>query len=838
MTLTQTQAKAVPSTSPFAPHRDALLQRKCACGGPAGLSGQCEECQRARFLGTNRVRLQTKLAVGERGDRYEQEADRIAAQMLASEGPRRAENGTGHISRDGHWPVGPTAPANVPPIIHEVLNSPGQPLDEGTRSFFEPRFGHDFSQVRVHADSKATESAKAVDAFAYTVAPHIVFSRDHFAPSSLAGRSLIAHELTHIVQQSQSSALTIATSAAPVPAPGIEASAIPALANPQIRPSQAAGMAMLQRSPAPAEPKKQPTDDELRELLNRFDPGAPVVLYHVDAGGALTKNIQEKGRNFSLSTGGEFNLTTTVEARTGFKGGRGLNNIIAFYLNSRFVSLLQELALSQRGAGAVQDLFTFLARLLQDRKTNAPILAVPRFTFEGGGRGQGRALFGTGDYNVAIRSFKGVTEWNRLFKLSIQRIEHLRYEGSLPPGNRLVLVGQLYPVLTTADPGGTPSAPGPGVEGDLPTFSLASGAGSLISDRGSGIKPPAPGAESGETPPSPVSAARPPLPGPVSRQTPLLTDRTRESSSPGSASGGSGGPTARDVIGSSPGKMVSAPQPSPEGKETSSLAEGGIASPVSAERPLLPDPVSRQTPLLTDRTRESSSPGSASGGSGGPTARDVIGSSPGKMVSAPQPSPEGKETSSLAEGGIASESSLARESITKALGERLNEPTSASALGLISEKGEAAVNVGALVVDVAARKLADYITGLQTGKAQDAVSKLIPQILSKVKNRPDLGIIITVAYSQQTPDVFGVDAEAPRTFLWASFDLVPGLTLREAQSHFDTIYPEPVEGELRDYRYEWLPPSSSTESPQNWHSVQWNQSKSWFSRLKEWVQGG
>ena len=124
------------------------------------------------------MRLQTKLAVGERGDRYEQEADRIAAQMLASEGPRRAENGTGHISRDGHWPVGPTAPANVPPIIHEVLNSPGQPLDEGTRSFFEPRFGHDFSQVRVHADSKATEFRKGGRCFCVYRGPsHRLFAR-------------------------------------------------------------------------------------------------------------------------------------------------------------------------------------------------------------------------------------------------------------------------------------------------------------------------------------------------------------------------------------------------------------------------------------------------------------------------------------------------------------------------------------------------------------------------------------------------------------------------------------------------------------------------------------
>jgi len=89
----------------------------------------------------------------------------------------------------------------APPIVHDVLRSPGQPLDKAARSFFEPRFGHDFSQVRVHADHTAAASAKAVHALAYTVGSNVVFGAGHYAPTSGEGRRLLAHELTHVVQQ-------------------------------------------------------------------------------------------------------------------------------------------------------------------------------------------------------------------------------------------------------------------------------------------------------------------------------------------------------------------------------------------------------------------------------------------------------------------------------------------------------------------------------------------------------------------------------------------------------------------------------------------------------------
>ncbi len=92
-------------------------------------------------------------------------------------------------------------PVSAPPIVQEVLRSPGARLDESTRAFMEPRFGADFSQVRVHSDAKAAESARSVSALAYTVGSDLVFNSGQFSPGSTTGRQLLAHELTHVVQQ-------------------------------------------------------------------------------------------------------------------------------------------------------------------------------------------------------------------------------------------------------------------------------------------------------------------------------------------------------------------------------------------------------------------------------------------------------------------------------------------------------------------------------------------------------------------------------------------------------------------------------------------------------------
>lgn len=97
--------------------------------------------------------------------------------------------------------INPSPVHEVPPIVHEVLRSPGQPLDAVTRAYMEPRFGHDFSGVRMHTDEKAAESARAVNALAFTVGRDVVFGAGQYAMETNAGKNLIAHELMHVIQQ-------------------------------------------------------------------------------------------------------------------------------------------------------------------------------------------------------------------------------------------------------------------------------------------------------------------------------------------------------------------------------------------------------------------------------------------------------------------------------------------------------------------------------------------------------------------------------------------------------------------------------------------------------------
>jgi|GEM_PF-4239177 len=97
--------------------------------------------------------------------------------------------------------VNQTNVSEVPAIVHEVLRSPGQPLDAATCAFMEPRFDHDFSQVRVHTDAKAKASAQAVNALAYTAKNNVVFDAERYAPETISGKQLLAHELTHVIQQ-------------------------------------------------------------------------------------------------------------------------------------------------------------------------------------------------------------------------------------------------------------------------------------------------------------------------------------------------------------------------------------------------------------------------------------------------------------------------------------------------------------------------------------------------------------------------------------------------------------------------------------------------------------
>jgi hypothetical protein len=130
----------------------SVLQRKCACGNHTVAGSKCSECA------DGKMKLQRKA-------------------------------------------INHSDESEVPAFVPEALRASGQPIDRGTRSFFESRLGHDFSHVRVHTDGAASESAEALNAHAFTVDRHILFGAGKYSPGTSEGRGLLAHELTHVVQQ-------------------------------------------------------------------------------------------------------------------------------------------------------------------------------------------------------------------------------------------------------------------------------------------------------------------------------------------------------------------------------------------------------------------------------------------------------------------------------------------------------------------------------------------------------------------------------------------------------------------------------------------------------------
>lgn len=129
----------------------SVLQRKCDCGNHA-MGSNCDDCAKKKSL------LQRKAAYG----------------IESSEAPS---------------------------VVNEVLRSTGQPLDAATRAFMAPRFGHDFSRVRVHTDGRSDDAAHAINAKAFTLGQNIVFAAGQYQPHSPLGINLLAHELTHTIQQ-------------------------------------------------------------------------------------------------------------------------------------------------------------------------------------------------------------------------------------------------------------------------------------------------------------------------------------------------------------------------------------------------------------------------------------------------------------------------------------------------------------------------------------------------------------------------------------------------------------------------------------------------------------
>jgi hypothetical protein len=197
-TMSQLSASSVAKAAPVG-SAVSLLQRKCACGSSASeLTGECDECRSERLLG-----MQRRPVVGGCTDPLEAEADRAADRVIAMPGSALELSQIERPVLSRFVAAGSVgASESVPADVHHTLQSAGDTLPPELRGFFEPRFGHDFGNVRIHRDAAAARSADAVQALAYTVGPHVVFAEGAYAPSTARGRTLLAHELAHVVQQS------------------------------------------------------------------------------------------------------------------------------------------------------------------------------------------------------------------------------------------------------------------------------------------------------------------------------------------------------------------------------------------------------------------------------------------------------------------------------------------------------------------------------------------------------------------------------------------------------------------------------------------------------------
>jgi hypothetical protein len=165
---------------------------------------------------TTPTRIQPKLEISTPGDQYEQEADRVADQIMrmpaskvnaAQPRIQRMPRANDHqqaeqtLRAQDSSAATESEPSPATEASVRSLDSGGEPLNAAMRAFFEPRFGHSFDQVRVHTDAAAAASSQDLNALAYTRGRHIVFAPGRFEPHTERGQRLLAHELTHVVQQ-------------------------------------------------------------------------------------------------------------------------------------------------------------------------------------------------------------------------------------------------------------------------------------------------------------------------------------------------------------------------------------------------------------------------------------------------------------------------------------------------------------------------------------------------------------------------------------------------------------------------------------------------------------
>jgi hypothetical protein len=246
--ISMTADKTYNNISPNLPHNFSHIPSSEQMIQPCGCA-KCADCDKEEneLAGNKNEAIQHKLTVSQPGDPFEREADHVAEQVmntpgtagldqetptLAAPSVSRWTGNSGDIGREeGEEEPGEntaeteeveqekllnissllsskgrsnkirTPSTKITKQIHS-MHGGGKPMDAALRNFFEPRFQRDFSNVRLHTDARAAETTKSLNARAYTVGEDIAVSPEEYQPNTPAGRKLLAHELTHVVQQS------------------------------------------------------------------------------------------------------------------------------------------------------------------------------------------------------------------------------------------------------------------------------------------------------------------------------------------------------------------------------------------------------------------------------------------------------------------------------------------------------------------------------------------------------------------------------------------------------------------------------------------------------------
>ena len=229
--------------------------------------------------------IQAKLRIGPANDRYEQEADRVAAQVT------RLPDEVAVVQRRAITPAHELAEA--PALVHHTLRLPGRPLAPGVRAAMESQFGRDLSHIRVHTGELAATSAQAIGSRAYTLGSHIVFNSGEYRPQTSAGRWLLAHELAHTMQQG---------------APAFESSA---LIQRQEEPGSGPGAPITARSIFPYEQGSQVT---LNRLLGEIELGL-IALQNRQLASTL-RSLVARTATVNTATDDVFDATIHPQAAT------------------------------------------------------------------------------------------------------------------------------------------------------------------------------------------------------------------------------------------------------------------------------------------------------------------------------------------------------------------------------------------------------------------------------------------------------------------------------------------------------------------------------------------